>query len=112
MKSFTLALLSLLLSATVCAGSKIYQWIDDEGNVHFSNIPAAEVQTEEVDLPDINLYTPTEQVENQQDSQGQRNVLSTGNSQQQSGPPMQMGSGPGGSGQQGQGMMMPPGMTP
>lgn len=46
-----------LLSSSVNA--EIYKWIDDNGNVHFTDKPPANQKTEEVELK-INTYTAVE----------------------------------------------------
>ena len=49
----------LLLAACLCGPANaegVYKWVDDEGNVHFGDLPPAEWEAEEVELQ-INSYT-------------------------------------------------------
>ena len=41
------------------ASSEIYKWVDDNGNIHFTDTPPKNTQTEEVKLK-INTYTSVE----------------------------------------------------
>jgi hypothetical protein len=115
MKSHVQVLISLLFTGTLltagtAVASEIYHWIDEDGNDHFSNIPAPEAENEVISITSINLYTETQQPSDQQNSENRQNSGNqvSNQNQQQSRPPMQEGSSSGDSGSQEQGMMPPP----
>lgn len=51
--------LVLLLLLTTHAGAEIHKWVDAQGKTHFSDMPPAGQQTEQLELK-INTYTAVE----------------------------------------------------
>ena len=52
-----IVLLSLaLISATSVAYAGIYRWVDDQGNMHFSDRRPGTADSEKLELPEINTY--------------------------------------------------------
>lgn len=116
MKLHAFALSSLLLTSLANAEITVYHWVDEDGNSHFSNIPQPQLQSEELSIPDINLYTdntPEQSSEGGPEQRGNQMQQGMGGGDQQGRPPMQQGGNSSGGesmggDMQGEGMMPPP----
>ena len=78
MKNWTLLFSAFIFifSSNILAESKIYHWVDTNGEMHFSDTAAPESHSQEVNLRNQNLYiNPHENQEPSQDSKPQLETL-------------------------------------
>lgn len=59
-------LLPVILVLAFAAKAEVYKWVDEQGNVHYGDLPPGGVQTEPVKLPGLSTYRSPAQ-----DGQGQ-----------------------------------------
>lgn len=50
-------LLPLLLSSAVGAGAQVYKWVDEQGEVHYGDLPPGGAASEPVKLPGLSTYS-------------------------------------------------------